>query len=546
MSEPSSRSASDTTTPFSDPPQRGIVPLLLAGTFFLALGSHLVSPIRTPEFFFRLTIGHWIQSNGTVPTVNLWTHAGAGAHWQEHGWLFDLLLSVLEGVGGDRSFIWTKLILNCALLLSLHRYFVGLAGERFFAGLLTTLVGAGLLVEADLLPGLVGWILFPMIAGSAARLRAGDRSAVLALAGWSVLSMNGAGDPILVALPLAAGWLAAPSPAQTASGRWALTLAMVWFLAAIATPYLWGGLCWGAARIAAEVETALRFRSEPATVFEYRTAFAALLWLLVAVLFEKRTSGVLSPLLLLAAMTTVAGAVNVNALPYALLATGVSAGKIWATADRSAGPGLREGLDRFRAGLGRLSPAGMVWLLSCAAVVNIVHAVRLPTNTFVLPGAALDFVLDRSLPFPVFHERAAGYYMVYRLADPTGAPRAQALADDRVALLDRTAVAGDEAVNRLTLGWEHYFDRYAPRTVVCRIASPLYSVLKRDPKWTLSFEALHALDGQTPVPAEGAIPAEVEDRLRPYLWAVFHRAAGQPDGGSAEPGDRNEPVPGNG
>ena len=510
-----------------------MVPLLLAGTFFLALGSHLVSPIREPEFFFRLTVGHWIESNGTVPSKDLWTLAGSSAPWSAPGWLFDLSLSFLERIGGHTAFIWTKLLLFCLLLGLLQRLFFRLCRDRFFAGLVTTLVGAGLLVDGELLPSLLGWILFPLIAEQICRFRAGKTSSAVLTAGLSILLTNLTGSPFLLAFIFVLSWFVEdPSSEKTrletdrdgpGTSAVPIILGAIWLAASIATPYLFKGLLGAGLQLAGEIDTALRFRAHPATVFEYRTAFVVLLWLLFAGLKQDSRTGRPSPLVVIAALASVAGAVSISAMPYAIVAAGFCVARSWGEGSQRNEPGMRDGLERLGSSIYRLSPAGLVWLLSCASVVNIVHAVKVPTNTFVLPGPAIDFVLDRKLPFPLFHERSVGYYLAYRFAEPSGAPRFLAMADDRAAIFDRGIVAGDETVNHLTLGWEQYFDRYAPQTVLCRIASPLFSALKRDPQWTQGFDALHALDRPRIPESEGGAPEQVEERLRPYLWAVFLR-----------------------
>lgn len=453
-----------------------------------------------------MTIGSWIRFHRTLPRMDTWTELGSGRPWRADAWLFDVIVSYAESFGGERLLLFLKLTVFFGVAVALHRTYTPRAAYPF-GMLITILVAGGVLVDAELSPHLVGLLFLPGIASAAVGAGQGNKRGIITAVVLGALLINLSGSPLLLALALFAGAI------HTVSCRLGVLL-LIFAAACSLNPYGPAILVDAVTAVIARADTALRYRSEVATIFDFRTAFLILVWLLVVLLPRDRTETRLRTAVMAAGLATIAAAASGAAQLYALVLSGLAlAYASGCSLPREQNP-LREGLERSAELIGRLSPAGLTWLLLCFAVVNVVPAVKRPVNHALLPGPAVDFILDRRLPHPVFHERRVGYYLVYRFQAPDGSPRMRALADDRLELFDLEAVRGDEAVERLTIGWEEHFERVRPRTVLCRIASPLHSALLRDPRWKMRFEALHEV---------GEPPPENEEKIRAYLWSVFER-----------------------
>lgn len=68
--------------------------------FVLLLNTTGLPLLADPDSHWHVAVGKWILGNGSVPTVDSYSHTFAGQPWIAKEWLSQLLLALADGVGG--------------------------------------------------------------------------------------------------------------------------------------------------------------------------------------------------------------------------------------------------------------------------------------------------------------------------------------------------------------------------------------------------------------------------------------------------------------
>lgn len=97
---------------------------LVVGTllFVLLLNTTGLPLLADPDSHWHVAIGKWILANGTVPTVDSYSHTFAGQPWIAKEWLSQLLLALADtagGWGGVAALCAASIGVSFALLLRL-------------------------------------------------------------------------------------------------------------------------------------------------------------------------------------------------------------------------------------------------------------------------------------------------------------------------------------------------------------------------------------------------------------------------------------------
>lgn len=75
--------------------------------------------ILDPDLGWHLKTGEWIRAHGTVPLTDPFSQYGAQRDWVAYSWLFEWILSFLEGVFGLPGVVGLTLILGVAIFAAL-------------------------------------------------------------------------------------------------------------------------------------------------------------------------------------------------------------------------------------------------------------------------------------------------------------------------------------------------------------------------------------------------------------------------------------------
>ena len=93
---------------------------LIAGALGLALLVLAVASgfqkIRSPDYWWHLSIGNWMAANGTIPTTDVFTYTVPGAPYIDAHWLFQLGLAAVHNVGGHEGVVIAKALHAIALV----------------------------------------------------------------------------------------------------------------------------------------------------------------------------------------------------------------------------------------------------------------------------------------------------------------------------------------------------------------------------------------------------------------------------------------------
>lgn len=444
-----------------------------------AFAGYCSFPIHEPGFWGILLRGDWIREHGALPQTRFWE--ADGAPWRDASWLAAATLSGLWSWLGAAGAAWFKLAGVGALLLALGWRLAQLSGSWFLALLLAAVVSssAAPLFAAGVLP----WALALLCCadGLAARwARSGSpRDAALLFA---TLVLHGNFHPSV----LPAAVLAVAGAAHRR--RSALVLAAA---ALCCTPYAGRQLLTAAGEFLQEAAFVVATQAAPATVYHYD--FVTLI-LLLAILAALRPAAIAADRLVAALAALLAAGAWRELLPYALLFNSLLLAAVWRDGAQSH---IHRAVSKLEAGVLRLPALGVVWVMLCLAIVNLVGFLRAPVSSVGLPVAAATAIAELQPPRPVVSRSEFAPYLAQRWRGTGLRPVAAHARSERVR---------EQQYFGLGPGFAAAQEQLAPRTVLCNAGDPLFFRLISDAQWRPIY---------VEPPAAGGAKAR--------NWAVFSR-----------------------
>ncbi len=479
--------------------------VLLQGAFVFALGSYLCAYVTEADFYFHLLIGRWIGAHHALPRTDFWTIALHGNRWFAENWIFDVLLAKTEHLFGWTGLAIFKLTLCILFVSSAAALFCRSAGNLFFGTVLAAVVACGVLEQAHFGPQLLALSLFTYLLNRNLRPRE-DRcgAACYTTTGLAAVLLANTHSAYLLALVCSAAILCARKSASNAR------IFGLLILCAFASPYFGALIRFEVFDLGAQLKYFLQTQSAVATVFDYSFSFLLLLWTLVACLARGNRTEKSAPSveLVLAGLLSISAFTVKYLLPEALILTAVVCARAWAELSRRRMDNeLTRSFLVLQAKLSALPSSGVIWVLFCIFVVNSVNFTRRPNIDWLLPRRELDYVLEKNLPFPLWHESGVAPYVIYRLSDENGEPRKLAAIDFR-AVRKHPEFLWEEKGGL----WKKSFLQLRPKSVLARVNTALYEHLSDDPKWRLAFQGGEEISRFVEKPAK-TTPF--------YAWAVF-------------------------
>jgi hypothetical protein len=238
-----------TTTDANDPVQpsassRGsALALLVAISLGLVAGG---SEIANTSIGWHLATGRWILAHHAVPRSDPFSFTAEGTEWVDHEWLFQLIVALVETVGGAPALIALRALLVATLAILLYRFAIRSGLDPPTALVLTALCLYGASIRFFLRPELCTLLIAPAVVWIF--VRRGDYRGHRWLVSIAVLMVVGANlhagvlvvPPLLVGLLLAEVLRSRLAPRDfhpsLASGMSAVAVTMV---APIVNPYGW-------------------------------------------------------------------------------------------------------------------------------------------------------------------------------------------------------------------------------------------------------------------------------------------------------------------
>jgi hypothetical protein len=458
--------------------------------FVLLLNTTGLPLLADPDSHWHVAVGKWILANGSVPTVDSYSHTFAGQPWIAKEWLSQLLLALADtagGWGGVAALCAAAIGVSFALLLRLL-----LADIRPLPAVLFTL--AAIVLTAPHFLARPHVLAFPvMLLWVAGLVRAVEQRRspkpllLLAMLLWANLH----GGFTLGLMLCGVFALEAVVTARDAAERKSLFVdwakfGVAAFLVACITPYgpesiLVTFRIFGLGDVLGMISEwkSPDFQAQPMQEV-----------ILLTAVFAALSFGLKLPLLRL---LVVLGLLHLflkyarNAELLAMLAPLALApllARQWPSLRPNGGafPG-RTFLERM-ASLGR--PAGRYGTLACLSLAAVFAGgmvrfgdIRPPTNT--TPIAALDFVRQASIQGPVFNDYDFGGFLLHAGIPTFIDGRAELFGGDFIKRYAETVGL------RGQVPLEHFLDRYGIEWTLLQKGQPANKLLERLPGWRPVF-----------------------------------------------------------
>lgn len=456
---------------------RGIVWLC-----FAALAAfYICGPVADPDLWWHITVGRWILANQTIPHVDYWGMFSAGTHWRAYSWLSEIIFALVDSGFGERGLLILQMFFALLLSLSLFWCFSKISQDWFFGGLLGFLVTAAVFNHFSLRPQVLVWIVFAVLLWTAVRIeregldwKKGSQLFLLMLL-WANTHVSSVLGILAVMF-----WLSSPH-----SGRQAALAGLICFLGTLATPYLGGEWLTLIGKGLHPFSHSSILEFQPATILQRSTGlFLVLLACFLAFLhFRPAALGRAKPCGAL--LFTLLALAVVKFQPFAGIFVAACLAQMWQGegSDRKELGNISTAVEKLRRLLEETPREGLAFLLLCLCLVNGFRAWREKTPESIRPEAAVDFIIENRLPFPLLNDFGSGGYIMYRLSDRAGNLAHKVSLDGRTNLISSELWEKKKAALRGWPAWREYIDAVKPATILWLTRAPLSSILLSAGEW---------------------------------------------------------------
>ncbi len=481
----------------------------------LLVGSYLCSSIFTSDFYWHLSLGHWLKQRGAIPSANFWTFVGEDLTWANGNWLFQWSLATVELWFGEHGLLYYKVLTFVALVAVLARVYTLWASDNFLAYLMTILVSCGLLTNAAFSPTIWGWIFFAAFCDFLFRARYGATEGTFFVV-VSVLGAIGTNvHPIFLWCALLAPLgLLLPAPGDAKLVKDVVLLFFILCLVQFVTPYGTGQIENQLAGLRYYCEAALLGNLQPATIYDFPTAFLVLTISILGALWYATPRSLHIREAFAVTIAVLSGLLTKTATPYALIFCGFMICTMWSRSYDGKRGNFGSAVELMRLKLSGLPALGVIFVLLCGVFANCAKLYAQPSVTAFFPAREMDYVIEHDLPAPLYHPVDVGGYMVYRIAAIPNSRQVAMLAPAVEHLVPRLSRLAKQ-VDALAPGWQEFWSSIvSPFTAVVRYDSAIYSYLLQHADWRLVFQNSDVWP-----------PPEESKRLQAgkFSWAVFVR-----------------------
>jgi hypothetical protein len=458
------------------------------------VACYLSGPLVDPDLWWHITVGKWIIAHQQIPEVDLWNRFSGEQHWRAYSWLTEVLFAAVWQQAGEQGLWLVKLVFALLLCCGLSWIGARMAGDAFIGGALGLFAALSSFNHFTLRPQSLVWLFFGAV------ILISDR---VLRHGWT----KGRALALVCCMSLWANCHITVSLGLAGIALWSFTgikdlprifqLVGLAFLGTLITPYFGGEWLTFLSKTGHPFQHRAIAEFQPATIVQYDTGFLVFALCLLLIVLHRLEPRAMAGRLIGCGGFTIAALAVIKFLPFAVLFISLTIARLWRdyVYDRGGdvtalGP-LGEAARRVQAFVLKIPREGASFLMMCLAFVLAYPTYTKPVHQGIVPVSALDFIIERSLEFPLLNGFGNGGYVMYRLSDAQGL-----LSPERKVPIDgRTNVGPPEVwqefidAHRARSTWRVYFERVKPQTVLWKRDSPLCAVLIESPEWCSVFRS---------------------------------------------------------
>jgi hypothetical protein len=453
-----------------------------------------------------LKTGQYLVENKSTPHTDIFSSLHYGKEWVTHEWLAEVFLYLLYRSAGYGGLIVVFAIIVTAAFLVTFRRYSHSVGHPYIAGFALLLGAFSTLPTWGVRPQMFTLLLASVFLAILDRYAKGDSKGLPWLVPLTILWVNlhagfalGLGLILLTIVGLALeGWLGLGESIPTLWRRLRL-LTVVWLICLCSVILNPNGIrIYSYPFETVKSQAMMKYITEWWSPDFHQLMFQPLALLIFATfgaLALARSHVSIKDLLLLT-VTGLAALRSARNVPFfALVAMPALAQYSWVwISSQKWGEWFTRPERREAGSQATLKIVLNIVLLFLAptalAVSRVVQtaSTQEASNNSQFPAAAVDFLLSRKLPQPLFNEYGWGGYLIWR-ASP----------DFRVYIDGRADVYGDAFLEEFLMThsgeqrWQEPLNRYGVRTALVRPETPIASLLRQAPGWEKVFEDSQAV-----------------------------------------------------
>lgn len=453
-------------------------PLLWLATAVM-IGAYITTPLIDPDLWWHIAIGRWIVAHGWVPYVEHWNAFAAGKPWVAYSWSQEVVFALIDSISGLHGLLAFKLLLFIVVSLTFCFTFSYIARDWFF-GLMIGLVAVGSLCGFVLLrPQTFVWIYSALQICILTRIVRRQEADWYDHIGLVVVMSLWANAHITTALGMfiCVTWLF-----QRVPFKLLLIVAAVCFAGTLITPY--GGREWIVflSKTDHPLAHANIVEFGAAHIRDYGTGMFIILLSLLIIFGSKRPASMSLGQMVAVGVFSVGGLGVVKFMPFAVLVLGATLADVWSQERQKLG-NIYEAFVKLEEQMSKYYGQGLLFFIVVLSIVYGSAPFKVLIEKGYVADGALDFMLEKDLPYPVMNAFGEGGYVMYRYTDAAGNLERKVSIDGRTNVNPELISTDNGAAYSGNLAWRTYFEQVTPETVVWKNPSPLTSLLVLDPQW---------------------------------------------------------------
>ncbi|MCB0309698.1 MAG: hypothetical protein KDD42_00605 [Bdellovibrionales bacterium] len=453
----------------------------------VAVAAYICGPVMDPDLWWHITVGRWIVAHHTIPSSDLWNLFAAGMPWRAYSWSNEVVFALVDSYLGDRGLLLLKFALALALAGSLFYCLSKLSQDWFFGSLLGIFSTTACYNHFTLRPQSLVWIFFIWLIFVSERIVQNGFSArrvatlLLIMCFWANTHIT-----TILGIAICMIWLF-----QRNDWKRAIWGGLICVCGTLITPYYGGEWLTFFSKTGHPFAHQAIVEFQPAHIMQHSTGFWVIIAVFLGAVVHDRPKLLPFPMLAAAAAFSLAGLAIVKFLPIAVILLAALVAVSWSQLEgKQAGlKNIIEAIDRLRERALSLPLEGLAFVFLCIAAVNFFPLWSHPINRAVVPVSALDFLMEKSLPFPLLNDFGRGGYVMYRLSDSKGELQHKVTIDGRTNVNPPEVWEKSQASFRGRQNWREYIDMTKANSILWPSESPLTAILKATGEWCRVFES---------------------------------------------------------
>jgi hypothetical protein len=458
--------------------------------FFLMVFALAVrqSAYIDPDLWWHLQAGQDIVHSHSIPKVDPYSFTKAGSEWIAHEWLSEVVMYGIYRLSG-----WGGLLFIFSVLITITLYLVyrRCDGQPYVAAFAILLAAGSASPLFGIRPQMITLLLIAVVIGLLTRYADDGRSKRL----WWIVPLMLLWVNLHGGYVVGLGLIGLYMISLVLDRKWHLVprLGLVLLLAAAVVPLNPNGFRMFSYPFETLSLAATKFVDEWASPDFHKVMFlpfALLLFSLLAALAASARRPRLGELFLLL-MTAFGALRSARHIPiFALIATPILARHVWDIVVTHGWEKRFTGVEAPATGFALVFNLIFLFAPATLGVVRVSHFVNNQPayEARNYPQAAVNFLLQKQLPGPLYNSYGWGGYLIRRLY-----PSYRVYIDGRADIYgDSFALEALRTYDGHT-DWRKPLERLGVQTVIIPPDAPLSSLLREDSAWTRAYEDRQAV-----------------------------------------------------